>query len=109
MSFFGDYVRSNFSACRHIADARDQHRERDVRIYMMPGEFDHVGVHDGTDSWIAPVIADPFSIDIKRTLQDIREGKPVSKHPKRHKLSVELLATTPTPSRRIRNVLRTDL
>lgn len=58
-----------------LANARDEHRNRDVRLYLMPGEFETVGVTDGTDAWVAPVIADPFSVNIARLMQDVREGK----------------------------------
>lgn len=98
-----------------LANARDEHRNRDVRLYLMPGEFDTVGVTDGTDAWVAPVIADPFSVNIARLMQDVREGKiirPNEASRKRHRIIISqevtprrvmmnLEATTPAvPTRR---------
>jgi hypothetical protein len=77
MSAITRAAKRKFEGCREIARGRDLHRQRDVRIYYCPGEFDHVGVHDGTDWWIAPVIADPFSVNVPRIMQQLRDGKPV--------------------------------
>ena len=46
-------------------------------IFALPGEFDTVGISDGTDAWIAPVIAEPFAgqgIKVGQLLQQIRDG-----------------------------------
>lgn len=81
MADWKHHIGAKFSSCRHIANARDPHRERDVRLYHIPGEFDYVGVNDGTDCWICPVAADPFSAGVKRLLEDVRAGKPIELKP----------------------------
>lgn len=74
MSRFTHYLRTGFDSCRLLASTRDIHRDRDVRVYMLPGEFEYVGVNDGVDKWIAPVIANPFSVDVRKLLADISAG-----------------------------------
>jgi len=74
-----------------LANARDEHRNRDVRLYLMPGEFDTVGVTDGTDAWVAPVIADPFSVNIIQIMKDVRDGKIIKPNEvprKRHRIII---------------------
>lgn len=86
-----------------LANARDEHRDRDVRLYLMPGEFDTVGVTDGTDAWVAPVIADPFSVNIARLMQDVRDGKiikPNEASRKRHRILI--LPPDPEPRARVK-------
>jgi hypothetical protein len=68
------YLKNGFDSCRLLAQTRDVHRNRDVRVYMLPGEFEYVGVHDGVDKWIAPVIANPFSVDVRKLLAAIASG-----------------------------------
>lgn len=68
-------INNHFGSCVLLAKTRDEYRKRDVRVYALPGEFDYVGVADGTDAWVAPVVADPFSCNIKRILEDYRNGK----------------------------------
>jgi hypothetical protein len=69
------YISSKFSGCRHIASARDPHRGRDVKLYAVPGEFEHVGVSDGTDCWIAPVATSFVETTCRRQLDLILLGK----------------------------------
>lgn len=76
MSKFNAYFMNDFVACRLLAYARDVYRNRDVRIYQVPGEWDFVGVTDGVDKWIAPISANPFSVNVGRLLEDIKAGKP---------------------------------
>lgn len=71
------HMNSGFSNCRLLAYARDNCRNRDVKIFQIPHVWDAVGVSDGVDSWIAPTIADPFSVNIKRMMQDLLEGKQI--------------------------------
>ena len=73
------YMGNKFAGCQLLAYAHDHCRLRDVRIYLIPGEFDDVGVTDGVDVWIAPVIADPFSVNVARLLADLQAGKPLPK------------------------------
>lgn len=75
MSRFNSYFSSHFAGCRLLAQANDPHRNRDVKLYQFPGEFDYVGVTDGHESWVAPAVASIFSVNVKRILDDIKEGK----------------------------------
>lgn len=72
---FNKFMQSHFAGCRLLAHARDTCRNRQVKVYALPGEFDVVGVSDGVDAWMAPVVADPFTVNVGRLLQQIREGK----------------------------------
>ena len=69
------HQKNNFAQCRHIANAYDPHRHRDVRLYHIPGDFTIVGVSDGTDTWIAPTSCNPFSVDVVRLYERIRNGE----------------------------------
>ena len=75
MGKYNHHFKNNFGSCRLLARTRDEHRDREVTVHLLPGEWEHVGVSDGTDSWIAPVSADPFSVSVKRILADILAGK----------------------------------
>src|SRR5487761_2681130 len=63
---------SQFSSCKLLAVSRDLNRDRDVRIYHIPGCFTEVGIADGTDSWIAPAAASCFDAPIQKLLEEIR-------------------------------------
>lgn len=93
MANFAHYFNSSFASCRHLANAHDQHRVRNVRIYQIPGEVECVGVTDGVDKWIAPVIDELFSINIKKLMRDLQDGK-------RMTLPVEAIQTQPKRARR---------
>lgn len=80
MSRYNAHFANHFGGCMLLALARDPHRNRDVQLRMLPGEFDHVGVTDGTDAWIAPVAGDPFGVGIKRILDGVREGRMPAPH-----------------------------
>lgn len=73
---YNHHFSNHFGSCRLLAKTHDPHRNRDVEIRMLPGEFEYIGVTDGCDSWIAPVAGDPFSVNIKRLLEDVAAGKP---------------------------------
>jgi hypothetical protein len=79
MSRFNSYFANDFASCRLLAYARDPHRERDVRIYLMPGDIENVGVTDGVDKWICPVICNPFSVNIIQLVKDIQSGVVIPK------------------------------
>ncbi len=107
MSRFNTYFNNNFSGCRLLAYARDPHRGRDVSIYMMPGFVEEVGVTDGIDKWICPVIANPFSVNIIDIMRRVIAGesiptpvKPGVGKTSRRAVLAEEPATTPKPSRR---------
>lgn len=74
MSRFNHYFNGDFSGCRHLANAHDPHRDRDVRIYQIPGEIECVGVTDGVDKWIAPVVAELFTVNILKIMRDLHDG-----------------------------------
>jgi len=81
MSRFNAYFANDFRGCRLIAYGYDIHREREVKVYLMPGDLENVGLTDGVDKWIAPAIADPFGsrgLNIARLVKDIAEGKDVA-------------------------------
>lgn len=99
---FNEYFKNHFAGCRVLANARDEHRGRDVKIFQVPGEFDFVGVSDGTDVWIAPTGINPFSVDVPRILADIRAGKepPTVQPSMRRRLPPTLTNPLPAPARR---------
>ena len=74
---FSHYFNNRFAGCRLIAEAYDHCRLRDVKIYLIPGQVDCVGVCDTVDRWIAPVAPDLFTVDIQQVLRDIFAGKDV--------------------------------
>lgn len=76
MSRFNNYFANDFASCKLVAYARDPHRGRDVRLYLMPGHIDVVGVTDGVDKWICPVIANPFSVNIVQWMRNHLDGLP---------------------------------
>ncbi len=75
MSRFNTYFNSDFSGCKLIAETHDPYRDRPIRVFWIPGEDSFVGVSDGTDRWIAPVAGDPFGINIRQVMADVRAGK----------------------------------
>lgn len=103
---YRNWINCHFDNCRLLANAYDEHRNRAVRVFMMPGVFDVVGVSDGVDAWVAPVIADPFSVSVKRILDDIQAGKDPAVESKGRR-RVHLLQpvieqpTPPTPRKRV--------
>lgn len=68
------WLNNRFEGCLLLARSRDPYRDRDVRILMIPGEFEVVGINDGVDVWLAPVIANPFSVNVGRLLESVRAG-----------------------------------
>lgn len=76
MSKFNTYFANDFAACKLLATTHDPHRNRNVRLFLVPGEENCVGVTDGVDKWIAPVAGDPFGINIRQVIHDVRSGKP---------------------------------
>lgn len=74
MAMFNRYFANHFGGCQLLAEAHDQHRARDVRIYLIPGTVEVVGVTDGVDCWVCPTSISPFSVDIKNILERLQEG-----------------------------------
>jgi len=106
---YRNWINSHFDSCRLLANAYDEHRNRSVRVFMMPGIFDVVGVSDGVDAWVAPVIIDPFSVSVKRILDDIQAGKDPaveSKGRRRVQLVLPIPEVPPPQSSRKRVALR---
>ena len=77
MANFKHYFDCRFAGCTLLAKAFDQHRNRDVNIYQIPGHVDVVGVSDTVDRWIAPVAPELFSINIQQLLRDLHSGVPI--------------------------------
>jgi len=80
-----------------------------VKIFELPGLDECVGVSDGTDAWIAPVVADPFSVNIKRVLEQFRNGthvlnSPEDAHPPRKRKTFAVTADPVTPAPRQRRL-----
>lgn len=73
---YNHHFASHFSSCVLLASAFDPHRNRQVQLRALPGEFSVVGVTDGVDAWIAPVAGDPFSVNIARIIEEFaRTGR----------------------------------
>lgn len=103
MANYKYYFGNGFAGCKLLAHTRDVYRERDVRVFMIPGEFDVVGVTDGTDCWIAPVAADPFRVNVADLIRRVRAGEPitVSEPPKRPRRAlIDEAQPSPRPMRR---------
>lgn len=103
---FKHHINSHFSGCVCLAQTRDECRDRTVHVYALPGEFDLVGVSDGTDAWVAPVVADPFSVNVKRLLEDHAKG--VLHNRPRKRPPDTLMGEQPSssvPAGRVRHVL----
>lgn len=77
MNRFNSYMTSHFGACRLLAESYDLFRKRPVRIFLIPGEFEVVGVTDGTDAWIAPVSPQCFRVDVADLVKRVRAGEAV--------------------------------
>lgn len=109
MSDYKFHINTHFGHCVLIAKKRDEHRGRDVRMYHMPGNFEYVGIYDGTDAFIAPVAGFPFGLE-RRIFDDIRAGKQVgvvdeTVQPKRVRKAPKTqreLELSPAPVMRIR-------
>jgi hypothetical protein len=70
MANYKHYMNSNYAGCRLLAETYDRHRNRDVRIYALPGLVDVVGITDGVDKWIAPARNELFSVPALDLLRD---------------------------------------
>lgn len=79
MNRYNEMMNTHFRSCVLLAKAYDPYRQRDVQIRMLPGEFNYVGVSDGTDAWVCPTSIDPFGINLNKLINDIRNGAPVPK------------------------------
>lgn len=102
MSKYNHYFQSHFAGCLLLANAFDPHRNRQVELRMLPGEFEIVGVSDGTDAWIAPVSGDPFSVSVKRILENIRNGKMPAQQRQRARVLIDVAEDAPPASGKAR-------
>lgn len=75
MRAYKEHLNNKFEFCRRIGEAEDLHRHRHVTLFYIPGDYEYVGVFDTVDAWIAPVSANPFSLNIARIMEDIKNGK----------------------------------
>jgi hypothetical protein len=115
MANFAHYFNSRFAGCQCLAHAFDQHRNRDVKIYQIPGVVDCVGVSDGVDRWIAPVAPELFSVNIQKLLRDLQEGVSIKlpvngldqskKEPRSARRRLLLDSEAPAPAPRARRTL----
>lgn len=112
---YNDDMKQHFDGRRLLAEAFDIHRNREVRIYMLDGTWEYVGVSDSVDAWIAPVVAEPFSVNLQRIFDAIRGGKDpqvirrgqkleVLKKIERRRIAEAPAAAEPAPRRRLISV-----
>ena len=72
---FKHHISNGFTSCRLLAKTFDIYRHRAVKVFALPGEFEFVGVSDGTDNWVAPVSINPFSCNVREILGKIQAGE----------------------------------
>lgn len=95
---YNRHFQDHFRSCQLLKTGHDPHRNRRVEIRFIPGEYEVVGITDGTDAWVAPV-STGFLEDVRKLLERIRAGdriEPIYEAPKksreRVKLSDEVIA-----------------
>lgn len=74
---FKNYINTGFVSCRLIAETYDNIRKRQVRLYMIPGHPEDVGVTDGVDAWVCPISCNPFRVDVVKLFAAIHAGQTV--------------------------------
>ena len=79
MANWKHYISNGYAGCKLLAYAHDHCRDRDVRIYLIPGQYEAVGISDGVDSWIAPVAPDLFSVDVQKLIKALQAGEDIPK------------------------------
>lgn len=98
MNRYNSYMNNHFSACLLLTHMHDPHRSRDVRVHMIPGEFEIVGLTDGVDSWICPT-STPFMEKVRKILGTVRDGSFVRAEPRRRErrtVNVQMPLALPT-------------
>lgn len=78
---FNHYMANHFSSCTLIARARDLHRNRDVTLHAIPGEWEVVGVSDGVDAWVAPALPGLFEGTATGNVHDILRRMKIGEEP----------------------------
>ncbi len=77
MANYKHYMGNGFRACRLVALGYDPHRNRDVRMFKIPGEPEVLGVTDGVDTWIAPLTS-PFLEPVAKAIRSEVAGDAAS-------------------------------
>lgn len=78
MPDYKHYMNNGMRGCRLIAYKHDPHRNRDVRAFAVPGQFDVVLLTDGVDSWVCPAMkGHPYFDDYWQLLNKIANGEPI--------------------------------
>lgn len=98
---YNRYFANHFRDCRLLVTGHDPHRQRQVEVRLIPGEWDVVGVSDGIDAWVAPVVvASPLFDKARVVMADIRAGKdPKPMEARRRVLIQDEDQTSPTGRR----------
>jgi hypothetical protein len=76
MAAWKNYLNSHFSGCRKVAEGFDPHRQREIKVYAIPGEFDCVGQSDGTDAFIVP-LSTPFMSNVAKAMKALLAGEDI--------------------------------
>lgn len=113
---FNHLMNSHFQAsgCRLLGEGFDVHRERQVRIYALPGYTDVIGLTDGTDAWIAPAIVGTyFGVDLNEQVRRLQAGQPLLEPgarstPKRKRVVLDEEEPAPRPTGRARIAVEVD-
>ena len=109
---FNNLMSSHFNGCPFLCSAPDLGRNRTMRFYALPDEQSLVGMSDGTDAFIVPVVCRSWSFDIRTALKDIVEGRKPQlpeEAPVRRKLLAAAIEEAPVRRRLIEPVLRKRL
>jgi len=95
---FNHFFANHFAGCRLLVTGRDKHRDREVKVYALPGEFDIVGITDTIDAWIAPANAlnSPLIQTAAAQLAKIRAGEDPRAMTARVALIPDVVVTTPS-------------
>lgn len=107
---YNHYFANHFGSCRVLCTGRDEHRQRDVRVFMLPGEFDVVGISDGVDAWIAPANTLESSLirQAVTLMGEIRNGSDAAPVVARVRLKPEVTITEPPGGRRVLTTTQED-
>ena len=96
------YFANHFRDCRLLVRGYDPHRQRQVEVRLIPGEWDVVGISDGVDAWVAPVVVDsPLFQKARHAMADIRAGKDPKPLEARRRVLIDDEETKPSPTGRI--------
>lgn len=69
------HLNHHFGSCRLLATGYDPHMKSEVRYYLLPGDFDNIGVTDGTNSHVVPITTISPSINrLQGLIDEVRQG-----------------------------------